>query len=84
VVTLSEQLTDQPEWGGLAYLGELARNTPSVANIKTYAEIVRERAHLRRLIQPGFACSREAAAPQAGSQLVQELFEQRLFAPTGR
>ena len=80
VVTLFEQLTDQPEWGGLAYLGELAKNTPSVANIKTYAEIVRERAHLRRLIQLGFACSREAAEPQASSQLVQELFEQRLFA----
>ena len=41
VVTLAEQLTDQPEWGGLAYLGELAKNIPSVANIKTYAEIVR-------------------------------------------
>jgi replicative DNA helicase len=30
--------------GGLAYLGELAANTPSAANIKRYAEIVRERA----------------------------------------
>ena len=80
IVTLTEQLTEQPELGGLAYLGELAKNTPSVANIKTYAEIVRERAHLRQLILLGFACSREAAEPQASSQQVQEMFEQRLFA----
>lgn len=80
IVTLADQLTEQPEMGGLAYLGELAKNTPSVANIKTYAEIVRERAHLRQLIQLGFACSREAAQPQASSQQVQEMFEQRLFA----
>ena len=36
--------------GGLAYLGELAKNTPSVANIKAYAQIIRERATLRQLI----------------------------------
>jgi replicative DNA helicase len=36
--------------GGLAYLGELAQNTPSAANIKRYAEIVHERALQRRLL----------------------------------
>ena len=36
--------------GGLGYLGELAKNTPSVANIKAYAQIVRQRATLRQLI----------------------------------
>ena len=53
VVTLSEQLDNEgqlPQVGGLAYLAELARNTPSVANIKAYAQIVRERATLRQLI----------------------------------
>jgi replicative DNA helicase len=35
--------------GGLAYLGELANNTPSVARAKHYATIVRERATLREL-----------------------------------
>ena len=29
--------------GGLAYIAELANNTPSAANIRRYAEIVRER-----------------------------------------
>lgn len=35
--------------GGLACLAELMQNTPSAANIKRYAEIVRERAVLRAL-----------------------------------
>ena len=44
--------------GGLAYLGTLARDTPTAANVRTYAQIVRERALLRRLIEAG----REIAA----------------------
>lgn len=37
------------ECGGLTYLGSLAQNVPGAANIKRYAEIVRERAILRKL-----------------------------------
>ncbi|WP_018692116.1 replicative DNA helicase [Algicola sagamiensis] len=36
--------------GGFAYLGEIAKNTPSAANIIAYAEIVRERAVVREMI----------------------------------
>jgi replicative DNA helicase len=36
--------------GGLTYLGELAQNTPSTANIKRYAEIVKARAMQRQLM----------------------------------
>ncbi|QFI55632.1 replicative DNA helicase [Aeromonas simiae] len=43
----SEQLE---EVGGLAYLVEIAKNTPSAANIGAYAEIVRERAVVREMI----------------------------------
>ncbi|ROS01655.1 replicative DNA helicase [Sinobacterium caligoides] len=53
IITLSEHLSNRAELdeaGGLGYLGELARNTPSVANIKAYAEIVRERSTRRSLI----------------------------------
>ena len=39
--------------GGLAYLGELARDTPSSANIKAYAEIMYERAIRRGLARVG-------------------------------
>ena len=35
--------------GGLVYLNSLAQNTPSAANIRRYAELVRERSVLRRL-----------------------------------
>ena len=39
--------------GGLAYLGTLARDTPTAANVRAYAEIVRERSLLRQLISAG-------------------------------
>jgi replicative DNA helicase len=53
VVTLSEWLEPRGELenaGGLSYLGVLAKDTPSAANIRAYADIVRERAILRGLI----------------------------------
>lgn len=53
VVTLSEELDRNSELeqvGGLDYLVELARNTPSTSNIRAYSEIVHERSVLRRLI----------------------------------
>ncbi len=56
VVTVSEQLERSArlaEAGGLAYLGTLARDTPSAANVRSYAEIVRERSLLRRLAHVG-------------------------------
>src|SRR5690606_12646934 len=79
VVTLAERLESQPEAGGLAYLGELAKNIPSVANLHTYAQIVRDRAHRRRLMQFGFACYREANESEVIVTDLQERFEQRLF-----
>jgi hypothetical protein len=47
----SQGLLDQV--GGLAYLGSLARDTPTAANIRAYADIVRERSVLRQLITAG-------------------------------
>ncbi|MDF0534763.1 replicative DNA helicase [Shewanella yunxiaonensis] len=54
LITVSEQLelTDELEdAGGFAYLGEIAKNTPSAGNILSYAEIVRERAVVREMIR---------------------------------
>jgi len=54
VVTLSEALNERNELanaGGLDYLGELAGNARGTANIKAYADIIRERATLRTLIK---------------------------------
>jgi replicative DNA helicase len=56
VITLSEWLDAQRELegvGGLAYLGTLARDTPSAANIRAYAKIVRENSVLRQLADVG-------------------------------
>ncbi len=52
-VTLSEVLENNGELanvGGVAYLSEIAANTPSSANIKAYAQIVLERSIVRQLI----------------------------------
>ena len=39
--------------GGMAYLNSLSQYVPSAANIRRYAEIVRERAILRKLVSVG-------------------------------
>jgi replicative DNA helicase len=55
-VTLSEHLRHNnklDEAGGIAYLGMLAADTPSAANVRAYADIVRERSVLRSLISAG-------------------------------
>lgn len=80
VVTVAESMSAIEEAGGLGYLSDIARNTPSVANIKPYTEIVTNRAHLRRLISHGFECAREASDPQADASVVQDVIEQQLFA----
>jgi replicative DNA helicase len=56
VVTLAETLerTEQLEQaGGLPYLGTLVNETPSAANIKAYAKIVRETSVRRQMIAAG-------------------------------
>ncbi|TVT83991.1 replicative DNA helicase [Pseudomonas sp. H3(2019)] len=80
IVTVHDALSEPAAAGGLSYLAELAKNTPSVANIEHYAQIVRNRSHLRRLMSVGFQCSREAADQQAVASDVQESIEQQLFA----
>lgn len=57
----------------ISYLGELSRNTPSAANIETYAELVRRRAILRHL----YAASQEIATSvtQSGGRDVAELVD---------
>ena len=53
VVTLYEFLEQEgeaDEIGGLAYIADLAKNTPSASNIAAYADIVSERSILRQLI----------------------------------
>lgn len=67
VVTLGESLSknDQLEKiGGMAYLAEIAGETPSVANIRAYAEVIRERSTQRSLIAATTAIADSCFSPE--------------------
>jgi replicative DNA helicase len=67
VVTLAEWLQSHEQLqdvGGMAYLGQLAENTPSAANIAAYADIVRQRSILRDLISAGTRIADGAFRPE--------------------
>lgn len=67
VVTLSDELSKTHELndaGGLVYLGRLAKETPTAANIRAYADIVREKSVLRQLIEIGTDIAGSAYNPE--------------------
>ncbi len=83
-ITVSESLESTKELegvGGLAYIGALAQNTPSAANIRRYAEIVRERAIMRKLAETATNIAEAAYNPMGRepAQLLDEA-ESRIFA----
>ncbi len=83
VITVFEQLQSHgkaEECGGIAYLNALAQSVPSAANLRRYAEIVRERAVLRKLIEASDEIATNAFNPQgrAVSQILDEA-EGRIF-----
>jgi replicative DNA helicase len=70
VLTVAESLREIRELenaGGEVYLFELANNTPSVANVNAYADIVRERSVLRQLIATANDIASNAFNPQGRS-----------------
>ena len=77
VVTVAEALGSIKKLdyvGGMAYLGALVDNVPTAANIRRYAEIVRERSILRRLIAAGGEIAETAYNPLGRS--VREILDQ--------
>jgi replicative DNA helicase len=83
VITVFEQMQSlgkAEECGGIAYLNALAQSVPSAANLRRYAEIVRERAVLRKLIEASDEIATNAFNPQgrAVSQILDEA-EGRIF-----
>ncbi|MGQ9686643.1 MAG: replicative DNA helicase [Thiobacillaceae bacterium] len=83
VITVAEALASHnqlEEVGGLPYLADLADNTPSAANIRRYAEIVRERAVLRKLVEVSGEIAESAYNPagRSASQILDEA-EARVF-----
>jgi replicative DNA helicase len=70
VITVYEHLQmagKADDSGGLSYLNALAQSVPSAANMRRYAEIVRERAILRKLISASDEISTNAFNPQGRS-----------------
>ena len=69
------------EVGGRAYIGSLAVNTPSAANIRRYAEIVRERSIMRRLaaVSTGITDSVFSPLGRSAKDLLEEA-EKEIFA----
>ena len=82
VLTVSEALKarDQLNAPGEAYLYELAKNTPSAANIVAYADIVWERAMLRQLIEAGTDIAQDGFNPDGRDiKALLDKAEQRVF-----
>ena len=83
LITVSEWLKQRNELenaGGFVYLATMAKDTPSAANIKAYAEIVREKSILRQLISVGTGIADSAFNSQgrASKELLDEA-EQKVF-----
>ena len=84
VITVFESLQASgkaDEAGGLEYLNSLARNTPSAANIRHYAQLVRDRSILRQLITVSDEIS--ASAFQTRGKDVKQILDEaetRIFA----
>ena len=77
VITVFDSLTSAAkaeDAGGITYLNALAQNTPSAANIRRYAEIVRDRGVLRKLITVSDEITSAAFNPQ-GKEVKQMLDE---------
>jgi len=77
VITVAEALEIAGELdkvGGLPYLGSLAQNVPSAANIRRYGEIVRERSIMRKLVEVGTDIASSAYNPTGrdAAQLLDE------------
>jgi replicative DNA helicase len=83
IVTLSEWLGKRDlleAAGGFAYLGTMAKDTPSAANIRAYADIVRECSVLRQLIDVGTNISESAFSPgEKNSKLLLDDAETAIF-----
>ncbi|AZQ12042.1 MULTISPECIES: replicative DNA helicase [Shewanella] len=83
LITVSEQLelnNELEDAGGFAYLGEIAKNTPSAGNIHSYAEIVRERAVVREMIRVAHEIADAGYNPEGrDSSALLDLAETKVF-----
>ena len=83
LITVSDELenTDELEQsGGFSYLGELAKNIPSAANVVAYANIIKERAITRELIGVSNEIAEVGYSPEGrGAAEILDLAESKVF-----
>ncbi|MDP4983007.1 replicative DNA helicase, partial [Pseudoalteromonas tunicata] len=83
LITISETLEKNNQLegiGGFSYLGEIAKNTPSAANINAYADIVRERAVVREMISVANEIAEAGFNPEGrASHELLDLAESKVF-----
>jgi replicative DNA helicase len=82
-ITVSERLASKGQLdkvGGLAYLGDLAENTPGASNVRAYGRIVREYSTLRQLIGAANRIAEASFAPEGrSSQDILDMAENEVF-----
>lgn len=81
-VIIADALTREnlyDETGGRKYLVQLAESVPSTANVENYANIVREKYYLRRLIEVSRKITDEALSGQGGADLILDSAEQMIY-----
>lgn len=83
LITLSESLEQKKELekvGGFAYLAELSKEVPSTLNITTYAEIIKERFIIRKIINAANKIIQASYYPNGKtSQELLNLAESKIF-----
>lgn len=84
LLTLSESIESRgkdslEQLGGFAYLAELVKNTPSVANIMHYCDIVARYSRGRQLAAIGSEIHESATAPGADIAVAMETAEQKIM-----
>ncbi|WP_349843964.1 SPI-7-type island replicative DNA helicase [Pantoea dispersa] len=83
LVTLAESIESRgkdalDQLGGFAYLAELAKNTPSAANIVAYCDIVAKYSQGRQLAAIGTEITESVKKPGADVERVMEIAEQKI------
>ncbi|ORM84324.1 replicative DNA helicase [Pantoea deleyi] len=83
LLTLAESIENRgkdslEQLGGFAYLAELAKNTPSVANLTHYCDIVARYSRGRQLAAIGNEIHESAVAPGANIAAAMEMAEQKI------
>jgi replicative DNA helicase len=87
IITISEELSrvkKLDQVGGPAALSTLVSMVATASNVQHYANIVREKAMLRRLIQAAYTIGESGYQEELGSDIIVDNAERTLFAVTQR